>query len=750
MRRPACVFGMCLYFMVRLLLLVRPPDTGTYSWLDGKTIEITGSLDNKYFKNNATYLIIDHPTITSYSFSIPDKKIKIKLKEHHQNLSELPVIGAEIRSIGKIMAFQRARNPGNFDQAEYEMIHDTVFEMYGAYIVDIKEDKVHRSVIKRFISYLNETACRFREYLGETAEAIYGKEGSQIIKAMVIGDKNDLSEELKDMYRSAGMSHVLCISGLHISLIGTGLIGLLIRLKVKRRYTYIAAVLFSVGYGFLTGMGVSALRAVIMFMIGLMSGVVKRTPDMITSMSIAGTVIIMTKPLYVLDAGFTLSFAAVAGIGIFSESVNIMVPGKNKVIEAIRASAAITVFMLPVTLYYFYKITVFSVPINVIVIPLLGVLMPSALLSLPAGALCRPLGCLISIPARIILLLYGKLTEINADNPFSVVTVGRPSVIQIILFYAGIVFITKYALSRYKAYSLISGKRNVKMKPGNYLIYYGSLVLLIIMLMFHFRSPLSLTMIDVGQGDCHLIRFPQNQIMMIDCGSSDINEAAKYRVIPYLESEGISSIDYAVITHLDDDHINGYMEILSEGRRADVRIKNLIMPDIYNKDEKYISLCELASRAGTSVKVIHADESFMIDEVGIRCLNPVKNKPYSDINAASVCLEIAYRGFKALYTGDVQEEGEADMMKRLGTDKYTLLKCAHHGSKNSTPESLLKMIRPEVTLISAGVDNSYGHPHKELLERLIRADSRVYVTSNNGAVTVGTNGKKLKIRTFIK
>lgn len=744
MRRPACVIGMCLMVLIRLLLYMRPPDTSEYLWIDGKRTEAFGTVDDKYIKNNAAYLIIRHPIIKSFNIRISDKNIKVKLKNEYIELSELPAIGSEAAVEGKAMSFMTARNPGNFDQARYELIHGNAFEIYDASFISSVSGTERCKYRLSALSCFREWLCLIRDRLTKTADSIYSEEESQIIKAMALGDKTGLSSDLTELYRQAGMSHVLCISGLHISLLGMGLIRILSRLGLKKKYANITAVLFAVVYGMLTGMSISAARAILMFVLCAVSGYFRRTPDLISSLSLAGAAVMVVRPLYVLDTGFTLSFAAVAGIGILSESMEMILPAggrMSRLTEPLRASLSVTVFMLPLNLYYFYSLAVFAIPINLIVIPLLGILLSSALLSVTSAVFLRPVGMLASIPARLILSLYAKLTELNAGIGFSEITVGRPTVLQIVVFYAGIILLTWFT-ARYRAGS---GRAGLKQS----LCFYGGLVLSVLMLVIRIHAPLTVTMIDVGQGDCHLMRFPDGMTMMIDCGSSDVRDVARYRVVPYLRSEGIERIDYAVVTHYDDDHINGYREMLSDGERLGVNIGAFILPDIETEDEKCLTYVKQAAECGVSIIEIHAGESFDIGGVHFRCLNPAEGVSYEDSNAASVCLEIRYKGFLALYTGDVQGAGEDILMRGIEKDEYTLLKCAHHGSRYSTPEELLRIIRPKMTLISAGMGNSYGHPHGELLQRLSEVGSRIYVTADTGAVTLETNGEKLKIKAFL-
>jgi competence protein ComEC len=746
MKRPACVIGICLMLTLRMLFLIRPPDTGAYRDLDGRQLSASGTVDDKYEKNENIYLILKDSVIISGAVRTGDEsgktanRIKVKLKEAYPSLSEAPAIGERVRISGKGMAFSEARNPGNFDQAEYELIYGVDFEIYGASVTEVGERRAG----------IREGMCLLKKRLSDTAEDIYGKERAQIIKAVVLGDKNDLSDEVKSAYRRAGMSHVLCISGLHISFVGMGLFRLLRKVGLRKGLAYALALAFTVSYGALTGMGVSVIRAVLMFGIVILAESVGRTPDLLSSVAAAGVIVMAVRPLYVLDTGFTLSFAAVSGIGVLNEVMEEIVPFRGRIWESLRSSLAVTIFMLPVSLYYFYQIPLMSVPVNMLIIPLVSVLLVSAVLSLITGAMVPGLGVLTAIPAKLVLMLYDKVTEVNDALPHTQITAGRPAVWQIAVCYVG-----------YIGLSLVIGRirqRMAEYDAGRRIMHslacMAILAGLILICTLRFHSPLEITMIDVGQGDCHFMIMPDGRNMMIDCGSSDITDVARYRVIPYLLSEGCDFIDYAVVTHTDEDHINGYVQMLSKEDGDEVRIGTLIMPDIKDRGEAYDRLVSLAEGKGVQVRKIHAGNMFETGGMRFDCLNPALGGVYTDANATSVCLDISYRDFRALYTGDAEGEGEREMEKRLResgvSGGYTLLKCAHHGSENSTSEDFLTLVRPQITFISAGVDNRYGHPHRELLQRVEQTRSRVYVTKDLGAVRIDTDGKRVRIKSFIK
>ena len=203
------------------------------------------------------------------------------------------------------------------------------------------------------------------------------------------------------------------------------------------------------------------------------------------------------------------------------------------------------------------------------------------------------------------------------------------------------------------------------------------------------------------------------------------------------------------MTHADLDHISGFKELLSLPEEETIPIGVLIMPDTALKDEAYMELKGLAESRGVNIKYISTGDTFRVDDVMFTCLHPDRGYECGDRNEYSTVLSVSCGSFKGLFTGDVEGRGEEILTKRI-CDRYTLLKCAHHGSANSTPESFADRVRPKVTFISAGRENRYGHPDPEVVKRLEEAGSSVFVTKDRGALSLIYRGKEVRVRTYLK
>ncbi|WP_412429902.1 ComEC/Rec2 family competence protein [[Ruminococcus] lactaris] len=264
-------------------------------------------------------------------------------------------------------------------------------------------------------------------------------------------------------------------------------------------------------------------------------------------------------------------------------------------------------------------------------------------------------------------------------------------------------------------------------------------------LMHQVQGQVTVTVLDVGQGDGICIRMPGGKNCLIDGGSSDVSSVGAYRIEPYLLYCGIRNIDYAFVSHGDEDHISGIRELL-EDQRLGIGIRTLVLPAEEYWDEKLKELAVLAAENGTRIAEIHAGEQ-VVDGTGeqkmsLRCIGPEMGLSESG-NAASMVLQAEYGNFSMLLTGDVEGAGEKQLVKSGRLGKCRILKAAHHGSKNSGTEEFLDAVEPQIVLISAGRGNRYGHPHEETLERLKSRNCQVYSTQQCGAVTIQSDGKKL-------
>ena len=334
-------------------------------------------------------------------------------------------------------------------------------------------------------------------------------------------------------------------------------------------------------------------------------------------------------------------------------------------------------------------------------------------------------------------------------------------------------------------------------------ICWGFLLLGVVILTWRFRPELQVTFLDVGQGDCIFLQTENGDSYLTDGGSSSVSKVGKYRMIPFLKYQGASQIKAVFVSHADSDHYNGIAELLEQAELEGIRVENLVLTDLADecRSEGYEELVELAGQNGITVQLLHEGQQLQDGELLFQCLHPSKGYRAEDLNETSMVLLVTYREFSMLLTGDVQGAGEEHLTQELQDWKepgvtqmqdiirisgeeesmeeqsiederieeqieekrpqnkmganhteteLTILKVAHHGSKNSTSEEFLKAANPKLAIISCGKGNRYGHPHEETLERLDKVDVPWFCTKDYGAITVTVDDKsRVLVRGYI-
>ena len=700
----------------------------------------------------------------------------------------LPRAGSYVRVFGEVSPFLQATNPGEFDAAAYYRRKDCLFALRKT---KITAQTKNYGRLEEFLSQLRyESDALFWKLLGE-------KNGATA-SAMVLGLKKGMDSEVKALYQGAGISHLLAISGLHLSLIGAGLFGLLKKVRLPAALSAGISALILIAYAQLTGMGISTRRALVMFLLFLAAGLLKRTPDLPTSLAVAALFLLVPRPQRILDAGFQLSFSAVLGIAVMipvlqdgwedaapslrvANGVTDGVVGWNLVRAAIAracrflrknilAGLGITMTMLPFLLIHFYEWSPWSVLLNLAVIPLMGILLPCLIglqliarltvlaqmafaASKAAASLAESVpGALPAVPAALVSCLelfqrllcaviegvffcYEQLCRLAAALPGSILHTGYPTWQALTVYTIGLIALA------------VSGK---KLRPR---LRLAAAVCLMGIFLIRLPGELNVTMLDVGQGECVGIETREHHVYLVDAGSTSKKKTGQYQIIPWMKYIGTRSVEGIFITHWDEDHISAVGELLDWSKSSRVKIRRIFLPDAALKDEALETLLQQIEEADIPVEYLSAGEGMMDGALQISCLHPYAKKVPEDRNDASLVLRLSQGDFQMLLTGDLEQSGEDWLVEQARPTAQNPLRCTildagHHGASNATGEALLELARPDLVLISCGKNNRYGHPAPEMLKRLEERGIRWYSTAKVGAIQVQVGKKKVKIETI--
>ena len=759
--RPLCFVFLILIIIISVFHILNIPLPGEFHIADAqkerlescRELRLTGRVsyrgkneDVYSYVLSDSYLIYGGQKIYLHNVRINSLGMKIKA-------------GSSLTAKGRIQFYEKASNPGGFNAALY----------YGGEncfcIFDPKEIKVSKD---NGIFNIPEALTSLRERLYDIYIDAMGEKDGGIMSAMLLGEKSSIDTETRVNYSVSGLGHLLAISGLHVGIIGAAVLALLKRLGLNKTAAAVLSSGFLYIYCEFSGSHDSSLRAFIMFTIMVMSQCLLRSYDMLSSLSLAGIILLALCPARLFEAGFQLSFGAVAGLGLILPVLDEKLkraengkrtgeavadrPGAGALAAKLKKGAAegalvwlsVNLFTVPILLWSYCEFPVYSILANVLFVPMTGLIL---LLGIAGGAisLVFPVpGAYVLMLPKLLIGLQDGAGAVLRHLPFSVFITGQPSALKIALYYAGLLLLLYHG--RIKGISMMK-KRGLRKKNSEHNKCPGvrtkvAAVLAAIMMSVVFVRPFNgfyMTFLDVGQGDCCVTSTGKGSIFMIDGGSSSQTDPAYYTILPFFKNRGISRIDGVFVTHSDIDHMNGIKKMLKmdvDGTSA-VKIGSVFMPEWMSEDKDGREIESLAEAAGAETYYLYAGEKLSVDDVDIEILSPECGAG-TDGNEGSLVMGIEYKTLRALMTGDIEGKAEEQLTEKLAAGKmtYNILKASHHGSKGATTEEFLKAADPVFAIISAPEKSSYGHPGKETLERIEESGAFWLQTGLCGAITV--------------
>lgn len=632
---------------------------------------------------------------------------------------------SEITASLKLSTPPAARNPYAFDYKRY-------LQWQGVYAVgktsfsDVRLLSENTSVWGQFQQWQADAAARVESLFTNEKTAGY-------MKSLLLGVREDVSPEWSDMYAELGLTHVLAISGLHVTLVSSMFMWLLERMGVKRNLALLVTILFLVGYVLLVGASASAVRSGLMGGVGLACQAWNRRLDGREVWAGALILMLLVDPYQLWNVGFQLSFAVTLGLIIFvpySLHVRTRLPAWLRVLLAVTTTAQVVSF--PFLIYHFHQFSFLSWGVNLIVTPILSsIVLPLGYMAL-LFSLAHP--ALASLPVWLSTnLLEWVHTPLFALLDWKIPYTHWPHPTWSWLFVYT-VFLISLPILWNRGYHR---KRDIHFA-----------LMLFVVLLVAARQPFSgedevkITFLDVGQGDSIIVEVGQQKVYLLDAGGNpawtdrepwrekkDPFEVGEDVVLPFLRARGITHVDRVVLTHGDADHIGGMPSLLKRLTFGGV----LVNPP--KEDGKERELVRQFESMGVPVWTGRPGQEWT-DMPGVewKWLHPGQSSELLG-NDASVVLQLTAFGKTVLFTGDIETAGEEQLLAN-GLPVIDVLKVAHHGSKTSSTADFLAAIQPKYAVISVGQDNRYGHPAAEVLERLEKSVEALYRTDHHGAVTL--------------
>jgi competence protein ComEC len=658
--------------------------------------------------------------------------------------SDVPIqFNDHIRFTGPIRPIRNFGNPGAFDYLTF-LKRQGIFGSVHTHVSKIQ--KITDSPLSVWtwgIQYLENIRNQF---YGFVMTRLDHRNGAHVLAALVTGIKHNMPPVLRDQFAKAGTAHLLAISGLHMGILSLIFFfffyqvlslfpGLLISAKARK----IAGVLTLIPlclYLVFSGFSPSTQRAFIMIAIFMISFLMEKQTHPFNTLAVAGIIILFADPAALFSISFQLSFTAVffiiAGMKVMEKYPKINPPKPLKFLISISSVTLLAgLGTFPLIAGYFNLVSLVQIPANLVLVPVIGFMcLPAGLVSLMVWPLGPDLAAWLLTGAAWLVEWCSLYAAWLTRLPFAWSYLPAWSMVDIIMAYLvlGAVFWALYAK---------------KSKP----VMVGIMVVLISIYGIRMMTPsgppdhMTVTVLDVGQGNAALIQTIENKTILVDGGGfsgATQFDVGRYVVAPFLWQQGITALDVVILTHPDADHMNGLVFIL-ENFQVGTLVKNRDTSP-HNAFDRIMAACR---KKKISVFIPDCENNQMNwENTGLSFFQCQALNTEWDTNDNSLVFKLTWDQFSMLFPGDIQAGREGllagDKNNRLSAG---ILLSPHHGSNSSSTRVFLDQVAPETVVISCGFNNPYRFPHPDVIHRYEKNNIRIFRTDKHGAVTITSRGR---------
>ena len=642
--------------------------------------------------------------------------------------------GDVLKIKGKLEKPTKQKNFGEFNYELY-LAREKIFTYLNIWqerdILKIGEDNSN---------FLTSFSLSARDKIKEITKKILPTPYNYLLVGMLLGEKSFLPLDLKEAFADAGIMHILAVSGLHVGIIAMALLAFLNIMRLPKKFKLFILIFMLIIYASITGYRPSVLRATIMFILLISGKLINRNRNLNISLFFAAFLILLLNPLILYDAGFLLSFVVTFFVINLSPIMQELFFKKIVLIgNPLAISTAAWVGIFPLSAYFFNKISIISIISNIFIIPLTGVAVILGFLTFFIGLASISLAGAIGTINYLVLYLITFIAKSFSLLPFAFIYVAQPSTMLIILYYLVVFFIIEMFYKK---------TLSQKIRKKAVLIVLAITLLIIIVQLFYPADNLEVNFINVGEGDCILIKAPNNINILIDGGGTPQSEfdVGSNIVIPYLRRKGINEIDLLILTHPHIDHLEGLLPVLKE-----IKVDMVLDGGLPCDSLEYQEFISLILKKGLPYhKAKAGDNIIFCNNLEILLLNPLYDSDFyeeSDFNNGSIVVKLFYKNADFLFTGDIEEATEEKLLIWHNILQSDILKVGHHGSATSTNVEFLDKVDPSIAVLTVG-KNSFGHPSQKVIERLEDRNIKIYRTDENGTVIIRTNGQEYWIKTL--
>ena len=694
------------------------------------------------------------------------KKNKIKNK--------CPKFGDVVEITGVYEEPNIARNYKGFDYKQYLKSKNIYGTIDCVQYEIIANNKIN--IISNIINYVQNN-------IKENMSNILDEEQGALCIGILIGDRENISDITEDNFKKSNLTHMLAVSGSHITYIIVALTTLLS--KTNRKFSLIITIIFLLFFTVLTGFTASVLRASIMGILTLLASILHRKSDTINNLGISSIIILLYNPYLLVDAGFLLSYAGTIGIIFFSKKIsngisiivnkinpnllNIEQNNNSKilfvksiiekiilyVISSLSVTISANIVIIPIMAYMFSTISFTFWISNILAGSIMEVVTIFGFITYLISIVFPMLAEFLAIALNLFLTILLKIAEISSIIPGASIYIKTPSLIMCVMYYLVIFilfnlkpirqFIRKKAIFRF----LIIKAKKHKLKI---LVTIITVIILLNSIIYVTDKNLKIYFVDVGQGDCTLIQTHEKKNILIDGGGSEFGsfDVGESILLPYLLNRGINKIDYMMISHFDSDHIGGLFYIMEN-----LKVDNIIISRQGKNSENFKKFIQIISEKQINLIIVKRGDYVKIDDTSYFEILFPEEKQISDnvLNNNSIVAKFVSSNVTMLFTGDIEEIAEkrlCELYRNTNKLQADIIKVAHHGSKTSSTLSFLELVNPQIALIGVGADNNFGHPNEGVLERIKKLGTQIYRTDQTGEVSIVIDKKgNVKISNFI-
>jgi competence protein ComEC len=648
-------------------------------------------------------------------------RYKLQSELEKETLSSKSFYGVICKASGEFSQPKLAKNPNGFNYRQYLATK----EIY--WLIDSNKSPLQNCTPSKVTPFVLIKQLR---YSGIRSLDRFPPEIASLSAALIFGDRTQIDPNILTDYQRTGIVHLLAISGLHVSLLVGMVFYIGLRIGVTRQFMTNFLLLLLPIYAVITGGSPSVIRSVLMIFLVLISVKWKKGVKLypLDAISLALMLYLLLDPLVIYDIGFQLSFTV--SVAIIVSASYLLKRHKSNLSKMLVTSVICQLSALPLLLYNYFEISIVSLIANLLFIPLYSfVFLPGLYLLYISTFFSGASYFLIDLFCSIINI-SNRILSLLAKIPLSHLTLGRPNWFMLILYLLIIL-----------AIFCIWETQNYPKRKQHLILLIGFLISF--QFCWNLFNPYGeVTMIDVGQGDSFFIRVPWSKgNYLIDTGGTvsfgeeswrkrkKMFEVGRDTVVPFLKGKGITTIDKLILTHGDMDHIGGALSIIQE-----LKVKQILIPSVAETSEMENLIIKEAEKKGIPVIKVSEGNQWVSGDASFYILSPINNFK-GDRNRGSIALYAKIGGISWFFGGDLDQEGETEIIKKYPDLTVQVLKAGHHGSRTSSAEEFLNQIRPKVALISAGEKNRFGHPHEEVLDKLKRLNTIIYRTDQQGAVT---------------